>query len=518
MPRLSDLVGRPELGIEVLCGALEHEVRWVHVTELPDPTPYLREAELVLTNGLWLTQGVAVGDYVARIASSHACGVLFGLLVERPQAPPELVAACRQAGLVLLTLPIEVPFTAVSQAMAELQADVRQRELARSISRGDALAQAVARGEDARGVLRLLTQDFDLPVALVDAGAHVLAAEGTDAAVDGAAIAAALAGPARAEVTLGDGTVATLFGVGALDDREAALVCLRPLVELADAERAALEQTARFLTLELARRHALHAIESRFAGELLEILYDPGRRARELPGRLRSFAIDPDRPLATLSVAFVDEEAPPGLSELLGRELIRRGVPAVVPQGSDDAVAIVGWTEGEVAALGQELADVLARDWPGRRAVVGVGGVAADHRELRRSLLEAREARRVVQRRRRGPAVATFDHVGSHRMLMALHSEHTLGDFTAAVLGPIREHDARHRSDLEHTLRTFLDLGGRVNESAAALHVHVNTLRNRLAKVEELTGRDLSATDDRVDLYLALGVEVVHTDSGTRED
>ena len=416
---------------------------------------------------------------------------------------------------------MDVPFTAVSQAMAELQADARQHELARSISRGNALAQAVARGADARGLLRLLTQDFELPVALVDASGQVLAAAGVDAtAIDGRAVATALGGPARAEVTFADGTVASLFGVGALDDHEAALVCLRSLVDLADAERAALEQTGRFRTLELARRHALHAIESRFAGELLEILYDPARRGRELPGRLRSFAIDPEGPLATLSVAFADEHAPtvPGLSELLARVLVRHGVAAVVPQGSDDAVAIVGWTAGadEAAALGQEFADALARDWPDRRAVVGVGGIATDHRELRRSLLEAREARRVAQRRRRGPAVATFDHVGSHRMLMALHEEHTLSDFTSAVLGPIRDHDRRHRAGLEDTLRTFLDLGGRFNESAAALHVHVNTLRNRLARIEELTGRDLSATDDRVDLDLAL--TVVHNDSSTDQD
>jgi DNA-binding PucR family transcriptional regulator len=34
--------------------------------------------------------------------------------------------------------------------------------------------------------------------------------------------------------------------------------------------------------------------------------------------------------------------------------------------------------------------------------------------------------------------------------------------------------------------------------------VHVNTLRNRLAKITELTGRDVARTEDRVDLYLAL--------------
>ena len=100
--------------------------------------------------------------------------------------------------------------------------------------------------------------------------------------------------------------------------------------------------------------------------------------------------------------------------------------------------------------------------------------------------------------------MTTFDHVGSHRMLLALHDEHTLEDFAAAVLGPLREHDREHRTALEDTLRTFLDLGGRYADTAAALHVHVNTLRKRLERIEELTGRDVSATDDRVDFYLAL--------------
>jgi sugar diacid utilization regulator len=514
MPRLRDLVARPELGLEVHVGAdaLDRDVRWVHITELPDPTPYLREAELVLSNGLWLKQGVSPQEYVARLATSRACGLMFGLLAERREVPQPLVAACRRHRLVLLTLPVEVPFTSVSRAMAELQAEARQRELARSISRSNALADAVAKGADAPGMLALLTREFALPIALVDAGGHVLAAEGVDVeGVDGEAVARGLSGPARAELEFADGRVATIFRVGGLDEVEAALLCLRPLVEMSGAERAALEQTARFLTLELARRHALRAIESRFAGELLEMLYDDARRRHELSGRLRSFAIDPDRPLAALSIAFADNESgtAPGLSEVVERALLRRGFPSVVPQGSNDAVAILAWTEAAdtLTEVGEELAELLAAEWPRRRAVVGIGGLAEDHRDLRRSLLEAREARRVAQRRRRGPGVATFDHVGSHRMLMALHEDHTLHDFANAVLGPVREHDRRHRSELEHTLRTFLDLGGRFAESAAALHVHVNTLRNRLRRIEELTARDLAATDDRVDLYLALRVD-----------
>ena len=54
------------------------------------------------------------------------------------------------------------------------------------------------------------------------------------------------------------------------------------------------------------------------------------------------------------------------------------------------------------------------------------------------------------------------------------------------------------------TLRAFLDGGGRWQDTADALHVHINTLRHRMKRVEELTGRSLASTADRVDLFLAL--------------
>jgi DNA-binding PucR family transcriptional regulator len=53
-------------------------------------------------------------------------------------------------------------------------------------------------------------------------------------------------------------------------------------------------------------------------------------------------------------------------------------------------------------------------------------------------------------------------------------------------------------------LRAFLRHSGSWTQTAAELHVHVNTLRYRIGKIAELTGRDLSTFSDRVDLYLAL--------------
>ena len=79
-----------------------------------------------------------------------------------------------------------------------------------------------------------------------------------------------------------------------------------------------------------------------------------------------------------------------------------------------------------------------------------------------------------------------------------------LGAFRDALLRPIEEHDARRHTELVRTLELFLESGGAYQPTAEALHVHVNTLRGRLARIEELTGRSLSDMETRVDFFIAL--------------
>ena len=99
---------------------------------------------------------------------------------------------------------------------------------------------------------------------------------------------------------------------------------------------------------------------------------------------------------------------------------------------------------------------------------------------------------------------ATFADVGTHRMLLGLHDRDVLRRFADDVLGPLRAHDEQNGTELERTLRMFLGNDGHWATTAAELYIHVNTLRNRLARITELTGRDVTRLEDRVDLFLAL--------------
>jgi DNA-binding PucR family transcriptional regulator len=76
--------------------------------------------------------------------------------------------------------------------------------------------------------------------------------------------------------------------------------------------------------------------------------------------------------------------------------------------------------------------------------------------------------------------------------------------FTARLLDPLRAYDRRHRADLVATLTAFLEADGSWTRCAARLHLHVNTLRYRIGRIERLTGRDPTRLEDQVDFFLAL--------------
>jgi len=336
-------------------------------------------------------------------------------------------------------------------------------------------------------------------------------------AEDGHAVAAALdRRPPPLELELDGGTV-TLFLVHTVGVRGigAVLVCRAAARELSAADVASLERATRILGLEVARTELSRSVEARFAGELLEMI-SSGSRTDVVTERLRAFGVDGCAPLAVCAVAAratdQDDSAGRGvrLADGLTRVLTDRHLPAVVADSAGETMAIFPWRrpEHELLVLVEELLTAVARRMPaGTELVAGTTGVAPGVGGLRPALREARECCRVLRSRPSGPRVRRFDDLAGHRLLLGGHDPGSLRAVAAATLGPLHRHDADRGSGLVDSLRAFLGHDGNMNATAAWLGVHVNTLRNRLAKVAELTGLDVARTADRVDLFLALEAE-----------
>ncbi|WP_461038715.1 PucR family transcriptional regulator, partial [Streptomyces mayteni] len=201
----------------------------------------------------------------------------------------------------------------------------------------------------------------------------------------------------------------------------------------------------------------------------------------------------------------------------VGRALLEERPPtAAVADGGVDVGALVPLTaagSGEAspltaaAVLDPVRAPLAAGLGADGRLTLGVSAAVPSAEALRGALEEARHARRVAAARGGRVSGAGHEELASHVLLLPFVPDEVRGAFTARLLEPLRDYDRRHRSELVPTLRTFLAADGSWTRCAAALHVHVNTLRYRIGRIEQLTGRELSRLEDKVDFFLALRLD-----------
>lgn len=154
-----------------------------------------------------------------------------------------------------------------------------------------------------------------------------------------------------------------------------------------------------------------------------------------------------------------------------------------------------------LAAVRRPLAAGLADNG---RLTLGVSAAVHSAEGLHGALEEARHARRVAAARPGRVCAAGHHELASHVLLLPFVPDDVRRAFTARLLDPLREYDRRHRAELVPTLEAFLDCDGSWTRCAARLHLHVNTLRYRVGRIEQLTGRDLSRLEDKLDFFLAL--------------
>ncbi|MBV9445960.1 MAG: PucR family transcriptional regulator ligand-binding domain-containing protein [Streptosporangiaceae bacterium] len=189
------------------------------------------------------------------------------------------------------------------------------------------------------------------------------------------------------------------------------------------------------------------------------------------------------------------------------------GHPAADGHPAEGGIAAAGGIASAqtFAASIREALPVFEADRSRLQVSVGVSTPVAGVTALAGALHEARSARRLAAGASAAAhfsalAVVTSDEVASHELLLASVPPSVLRSFRERLLGPLLAYDQQHRAELESTLREFLACSGSWNACAAKMYVHVNTVRYRIRRIEELTGRDLSSLDDRVDFFLALRV------------
>ncbi|MFJ9564582.1 PucR family transcriptional regulator [Streptomyces fuscichromogenes] len=499
--RLGVLLADPALGLTQLAGppAGDRTVGTVGTTELEDPSPYLVGGELLLTSGVRLPDDAdGIDTYVRRVVAAGVAALGFGVAPVHAEVPPELVRACDRHGLPLLRLPPATPFVAVGQAAYAAIAEDRNREL-REVSRAQsALAAAAARPDALPAVLAQLAAHTGAWSVLYDAQGTELLSAGhrpadphllRDLAVHtlrrhGGPKAAASHDPDQG-VHL---TVHTLpAGTGGTSTATLALgqAATAPPTTV---HRQVTGTATVLLALLTSPRHAL-STDAHSVGALVRLMLGaapaevaPALAARDAPTASGHWTVvHGHRPGGPPAVTDLAQLA--ALASLLGTPYVYVDGPvlkALVPCAADARPAV----PGRAAELGW----VLGYSAPAAAADLPRADTQAE-RALRRALAAG------------SPAVV---HTTGPVTLHALVAPADARELARTRFAPLDLAGPPGAEVLLDTLRTWLALHGSWDRTAAALAVHRNTVRHRLARVAGLLDVDLQDPGVRMELWFAL--------------
>ena len=124
------------MGLELATGedGADAPVRWVHISELPDPTPWLSGGELLLTTGIQLDTDKRQREFVRLLSGHHLAGLGFGTGFDHDGLPDALVEEARDSGFPVFEVPYELPFIALTEKaftrLVNEQYEVLQRGIA----------------------------------------------------------------------------------------------------------------------------------------------------------------------------------------------------------------------------------------------------------------------------------------------------------------------------------------------------------------------------------------------------
>ncbi|MGI5487053.1 PucR family transcriptional regulator [Microtetraspora malaysiensis] len=481
---VGDVAQRFRLRVPTGPTGLDRPIRWTHISELPDPTPWLRGGELLLTLGLQIDRQApreAFAAYTGRLAEAGVAALGFGVGVRHTSVPEALVTSAAEHGLAVLEIPSGVPFQDITY---QLNGDLLRTGAAESrlIAEGVSSMTKVARSAGPEGIVATLAARIDSWAVLMDRHGKTHAAVGAARVHLDDARAAALGQRSRIRHP-----GLTVYGVG--DP-------VRPRAHLVVAPR----PDRISITRELAQHAAL----------LLDLALNP-LSGGDTWGLARADAVDAlisgDQGLVqrvsarwnllagNVAVALLRSRsrAVP-LEENVLEWCAELDLPPLV--SSESSLVTVILPEDELGRWSARVCEAVEREGVPARCGVGTAQPPSASLLSRRQAEQALEVAVADAR-----PVVEFAELPTQRLILQ-HLDPAARTALTSPLRPLLENDSTRI--LLRSLRVFLSENNNWEAASSQLGIHRHTLRQRMGRVEELTGLSVGVTEDRVIAWLAL--------------
>ncbi|WP_344669785.1 helix-turn-helix domain-containing protein [Catenulispora yoronensis] len=481
------------------------DARFHHTTEIDDA---VGEEGLIAILGVPLTLG------------SRVIGVLFAAnRTARPFARHEITLLSSLAAHAAVAIDNARLLQATRDALGELRgANELVRAHSESVERAaavhDKLAELVLRGGDVEGIAAAVAEALAGGLVVVDADAVVTAVAGdvallevlvpatpsapaTGAVLGGARELIALSAATGHAVRSGDLVVAA---VAAAAEPLGALI-LRAPESFSDVDQRILERAALVVALHLLMRRSEAEAAERLGGDLLDdLLAVPVRHTSTLAERARRIGVDLDRPHIVVAADAAPADRPRA-HFAAGRLAGAEGGLA----GSHEGRIVVLLPGDDPSAAAQRVHTAL-RGGLAHPVTVGAGGPKSDVAAYADAHAEAVKCLGALHALGRAGGAAAPCDLGFLALVLGGGDP---GDVVRRALGPLIDYDAKRGTDLLGTVEQYFAAGRSLGRTGEALHIHVNTVTQRLERTARLLGPDWQEPARSLEIQLALQIRRV---------
>jgi purine catabolism regulator len=528
-------------GARVVAGrdGLDRNVRWVHVTELPDIAHLLRGGELLLTTGMAISdQDEMQRCYVSELAGAGVSGVVIELGRNFESVPAALVRAAQKHKLPIIALERETRFVEITEIVHREIINHQYKVFSRAERVSHDLTALILNGAEAAQIVSRLAEIFDNHVVLEDAAHQVIEVAGP-ASKTGALLSAWEDHSRPNHDASKSGTVHHHTG-----DRECMWVELWLRHNLwgrlhviatnsqfeEDTELLVDRAGAAIALSLLSEKDAAHMADRARGALVGEVVAGRQGSGAEFLQRAKSLGVDfGGGPLVAVALETVGT-----LESIDGHELTEEDrlcnrlriadelrtsareheCAALVALSGDRVIAVMADMRNRslVPFIEHAIDSAIERMALHDAAVTVFAGTSSEVTAdaLHRGIEEATTALTYGRRSGTGRGVHHFSDLGTYQLLMSLAQGPELARFVEYELQALLDHDAHARGKLLPTLRAYLLHSGRKSETARDLGIQRRTLYARVEKIEAILLRDLESQDTRTRLTLALqGLELL---------
>ncbi|WP_432843767.1 helix-turn-helix domain-containing protein [Dactylosporangium sp. CA-092794] len=441
---------------------------------------------------------------------SRIIGVLYAAnRSARPFAREEvslLVSLAANAAVAIDTARLLGETQAALEELSAANATIRAHSdsVERAAAAHDRMTALVLRGAGVEDVAAVVVEVLGGALLVLDAEGRQLAVVGELTRPDPSAVAEALAASRTEGRSVRRGPLWVAAVVAGAENLGA--LVLRPDRALVDADQRILERAAVVTALLQLFRRTVAEAEGRVRGELLDdVITRPARDADSLRTRAKRLGVDLDAPNVLVAI---------GPDALAGGSIRQRAVSwaqtyaqtrSGLAASRDGHIVLLlpGEHPGNAArSVARDLGKLLARP-----VTAGAGGpatapegIAAAYRDADRCVT----ALAALGRTGTGASTAELGFVGLLLGSAPDGRDRDVRSFLATAIGPVVDYDARRGTALVKTLEAYFGVGGSLARAAELLHVHVNTVTQRLDRIAQLLGADWQKPERALEVQLAL--------------